>query len=111
MAISIGMNIINIALGFTLVRGLDLGFVIIPSLGVSGAGFALAASRMIGLAAAFFFTRKAKVMRLGRLRFFKPSFPMQKTILNYVRQTAWNRSNTAFQPITGLGEDLCFCPG
>jgi len=83
MVISIAMNVINLILGFALIRGLDLGFVAIPSLGVAGAAIALLTTRVLGMiAAALFIIKKARGIRLNRLRFFKPNTTMQKTILH-----------------------------
>jgi len=82
MVISIAMNVVNLALGFVLIRGFDFGFVEVPSFGVAGAAIALLVTRILGMTAALLFIiKKARGIRLNRLRFFKPNPPMQKTIL------------------------------
>ncbi|MCL2397367.1 MAG: MATE family efflux transporter [Defluviitaleaceae bacterium] len=82
MVISILMNVANLALGFILIGGLNLGFITIPAFGVMGAAIALLAARTLGLAAAIFFiVKKARGVRLNKIRFFKPDMPIQKTIM------------------------------
>ena len=93
MIISILMNVINLILGIILINGLNLGFFAIPSLGVAGAAIALVAARVMGMAAAIYFiVKKAKGVRLNKLRFFKPAPPMQKTILKLGLPTSFESS-------------------
>ena len=90
MVISILMNGVNLGLGFVLINGLDLGFFAIPAFGVTGAAMGLVIARILGLSAAvFFIVRKARGVRLNRLRFFKPDMPIQKTILNLGMPTSF----------------------
>ena len=90
MAISIIMNIINLGLGFVLIRGLDLGFFAIPSFGVAGAAAALLATRIIGLLASLYFIiKRARGVRLNRMRYFKPDAPISKTILRLGMPTSF----------------------
>jgi len=90
MAVSIFMNIVNLGLGFVLIRGLDLGFFAIPSFGVTGAAVALLIARALGMTASLLFIiKKARGVRLNKLRFFKPDFPIQKTILHLGMPTSF----------------------
>ena len=90
MAISILMNVVNLILGFILIRGLDLGFAAIPAFGVPGAAAALLITRIAGLlAAVYFIVKKARGVRLNRLRFFKPDMPIQKTIMRLGMPTSF----------------------
>jgi len=90
MVISILMNGINLGLGLVLINGLNLGFFVIPAFGVPGAAMALVIARILGLGAAIFFiVKKARGVRLNRLRFFKPDIPIQKTILNLGMPTSF----------------------
>ena len=90
MAISILMNIVNLVLGFVLIRGVDLGFAAIPSFGVPGAAAALLVTRIAGLVAALYFIiKKARGIRLNRIKFFKPDVPIQKTIMRLGMPTSF----------------------
>ena len=90
MVISILMNAVNLGLGLILINGLDLGFFAIPAFGVTGAAMGLVIARIMGLAAAaFFIVKKARGVRLNKLRFFKPDVPIQKTILNLGMPTSF----------------------
>ncbi|MCL2376554.1 MAG: MATE family efflux transporter [Defluviitaleaceae bacterium] len=93
MIVSIGMNVINLILGIILINGLNLGFFAIPALGVAGAAIALVVARVMGLGAAIYFiVKKARGVRLNKLRFFKPAPPMQKTILKLGLPTSFESS-------------------
>jgi putative MATE family efflux protein len=82
MLISVMMNVLNLLLGFVLIRGVDLGFATIGGFGIHGAGWALVSAKLFGLAAAtWFLLKKAKGIRLNKLKYFKPDFGRQKTIL------------------------------
>jgi putative MATE family efflux protein len=82
MVISVIMNLFNLLLGFILIRGLNLGFVAIPGFGIQGAAIALVTAKTFGLAAAIWFlAKKAKGIRMNKLKYFKPDFKRQKTIL------------------------------
>jgi len=90
MVISIIMNAANLGLGLVLINGLDLGVFAIPAFGVTGAAMGLVIARLLGLAGAvFFIVKKARGVRLNRLRFFKPDVPIQKTILNLGMPTSF----------------------
>jgi len=83
MVISIFMNIINLILGYILIGGLDVWIISIPSFGVMGAATALLIARTLGVAAGIYFiVKRARGVRLNKIRFFKPDFAIQKTILN-----------------------------
>jgi len=74
MIISVIMNGFNLVLGIILIWGLDLG--------VYGAAWALTASKLVGLLAAIWYlTKKAKNLRINKLKYFKPDFGRQKAIL------------------------------
>jgi len=88
MVVSIAMNVVNLALGYTLING----FAVIPAMGVAGAGIALLISRSLGLLGVLIFvTTKAKGIKLNRLRYFKPNFEMQKTILHLGMPTSFEQ--------------------
>ena len=72
MIISILMNVVNLVLGFILIR----------AFGVPGAAIALLVTRFLGmLAALYFIIKKARGIRLNKVKFFKPDVPIQKTIM------------------------------
>ena len=90
MIISIFMNAVNLGLGLILINGLNLGIFTIPAMGIPGAAMALVIARLMGLAASvFFIVKKARGVRLNKLRFFKPDIPIQKTILNLGMPTSF----------------------
>ncbi|MCL2170512.1 MAG: MATE family efflux transporter [Defluviitaleaceae bacterium] len=92
MVVSVLMNVVNLVLGFTLIRGLDLGFISIPSFGVAGAAVALLIARVMGLVGVMLFLIfKAKRVKLNRIKYFKPDFPMQKTILTFGVPTSFEQ--------------------
>ena len=83
MIISIIMNVINIAIGFPLIKGLDFWFIHIPSFGVTGAAIALVAARFVGMCIGIYLiVFRSKTMRMNQWRYFKPDFSIQKTVLN-----------------------------
>ena len=82
MAVSILMNIINLIFGIILINGANFGFFEIPALGVFGAALGLLIARVLGMFMALgFIVFKARGIRLNKIRFFKPNFSIQKTIL------------------------------
>ena len=84
MFISILMNIINLVLGVILIRGLNLPFVTIPAFGVAGAAVALLVGRVSGfLLAMYHLTRRAKTMRLDKIKYFLPNLAAVKNILRF----------------------------
>jgi len=84
MFVSIIMNIINLALGLILVRGINLPFVQTPSFGVAGAAVALLIGRASGAAmSAYYLCFRAKGIRLNSLKFFRPNFTVQKNIMRF----------------------------
>jgi len=90
MVISILMNGVNLGLGIVLIGGVNLGFIAIPALGVTGAAMALVIARLFGLAIAIYYmVKKARGVRLNKLRFFKPDMPISKTILNLGMPTSF----------------------
>ena len=90
MLISVFMNIINLVLGFILIRGLNLGFVVIPSFGIYGAAWALVIAKIFGLAGcSWYLFKKAKGIRLNKISYFKADFDMQKRILRLGMPTSF----------------------
>jgi len=84
MVISVMMNIINLGLGLILIRGVDLGFMAIPSFGIQGAAWSLVISKTFGfLAAGYYLIKRVKGVRLNKLAYFKPDFRRQKNILRF----------------------------
>jgi len=80
--ISVVMNIVNVVFGFILIRGLDLGFMQIPGLGIVGAGLGLLIARVAGfLLCAYFIVFKVDVIRLDKSEFFKSNRSSQRAIL------------------------------
>ena len=84
MVISVLMNVANLGLGFVLIRGINLGFVATPSFGIEGAAWALVISKAFGfVAAGYFLVKRAKGVRLNKLKYFIPDFKRQKAILRF----------------------------
>ncbi|MCL2168913.1 MAG: MATE family efflux transporter [Defluviitaleaceae bacterium] len=90
MLISLMMNVLNLILGFILIRGLNLGFVEISGFGIYGAGWALVISKAFGfVCAAYFLARKARGIRLNKLKYFIPDFGRQKAIIRFGLPTSF----------------------
>ena len=90
MVISVMMNVLNLLLGLILIRGLDFGFIAIPGFGIAGAAWALVASKAFGLAAAvYYLAKKARGIRLNRLKYLLPDFKRQKAILKFGLPTSF----------------------
>ena len=90
MLISVIMNAINLVLGFMLIQGLDLGFLVIPSFGIQGAAWALVCAKVFGLVAAtWYIAKKARGIRLNKWAYFKPDFKRQKAILRFGAPTSF----------------------
>lgn len=82
MLISVLMNVVNFALGLSLIRGINFWFIHTPSFGIEGVAFALLFARLIGfLTAGFYIVFAAKRVRLYKISYFKPNAAVQKTIL------------------------------
>ena len=90
MVISILMNAINLGLGLILINGLNIGILEIPAFGITGAAMGLVIARTMGLMGSIYFiVRRARGVRLNKMRFFKPDVPIQKTILNLGMPTSF----------------------
>ncbi|MCL2575818.1 MAG: MATE family efflux transporter [Defluviitaleaceae bacterium] len=90
MIISVIMNVINLILGFILIQGLDLGFVTIPSFGIYGAAWSLVAAKVFGLlASTWYIVKRARGIRLNKIKYFLPDFKRQKAILRFGLPTSF----------------------
>ena len=84
MVISVFMNLLNLGLGFVLIRGINIGFIVTPSFGIEGAAWSLVISKLLGfLAAGYFLAKRVKGVRLNKLSYFIPDFKRQKAILRF----------------------------
>ena len=84
MKITLLMNAINIILSYALIVGVSVPStsINIPSLGMHGAGLALAVSRLAGMVYAIFVIMSEKSpLRLNRLQWYKPTKFIQKDIM------------------------------
>jgi len=82
MKITLYMNGINIVLSYVMIVGVTTPFFVIPSLGMHGAGLALALSRAAGMVLAIIVILSAKSpIRLNKLSWYKPTKIIQKDIL------------------------------
>jgi len=90
MIISVLMNLVNLLLGLLLIHGANFLFWTIPGFGVTGAAMALLIARVFGLlVSGYVLLRKVKRIRLNRIKYFKPNFSMQKTILKVGMPTSF----------------------
>ncbi|AVK46558.1 MATE family efflux transporter [Clostridium sp. MF28] len=81
MQITIFMNLINIALGYTLIFGINA--LNIPSFGIAGAAVAIAIARLIGtLIIMLVLFRGSKIIKLKNIFPFKFDMEIQKNIFN-----------------------------
>nr|WP_275297179.1 MULTISPECIES: MATE family efflux transporter [unclassified Clostridium] len=81
MQITIFMNLINIALGYTLIFGINT--LNIPSFGIAGAAVAIAIARLIGtLIIMLVLFRGSKIIKLKNIFPFKFDMEIQKNIFN-----------------------------
>ena len=81
MQITIFMNVINIALGYTLIFGINT--LSIPSFGIAGAAVAIAIARLIGtLIIMLVLFRGSKIIKLKKIFPFKFDMEIQKNIFN-----------------------------
>lgn len=81
MQITIFMNLINIALGYTLIFGINT--LSIPSFGIAGAAVAIAIARLIGtLIIMLVLFRGSKIIKLKKIFPFKFDMEIQKNIFN-----------------------------
>lgn len=81
MQITIFMNLINIALGYTLIFGINA--LNIPSFGIAGAAVAIAIARLIGtLIIMLVLFRGSKIIKLKKIFPFKFDMEIQKNIFN-----------------------------
>ena len=81
MQITIFMNVINIALGYTLIFGINT--LSIPSFGIAGAAVAIAIARLIGtLIIMLVLFRGSKIIKLKKIFPFKFDLEIQKNIFN-----------------------------
>ncbi|AJG99684.1 MATE family efflux transporter [Clostridium beijerinckii] len=81
MQITIFMNLINIALGYTLIFGINT--LSIPSFGIAGAAVAIAIARLIGtLIIMLVLFRGSKIIKLKNIFPFKFDMEIQKNIFN-----------------------------
>ena len=81
MQITIFMNLINIALGYTLIFGINA--LSIPSFGIAGAAVAIAIARLIGtLIIMLVLFRGSKIIKLKNIFPFKFDMEIQKNIFN-----------------------------
>jgi putative MATE family efflux protein len=81
MYITMFMNIINIALGYILIFGVQI--IHIPSLGIMGAAIAIAIARMIGAVIIMIILfRGSKIIKVKKLFPFKFDMETQKNIFN-----------------------------
>jgi putative MATE family efflux protein len=84
MKITLLMNVVNIALSYVLILGVTIPIINfdIPSLGMHGAGLAIAIARLVGPIWAFkvIFSPKSGVC-LNKLKFYMPTGQMQKNIM------------------------------
>lgn len=81
MYITIFMNLINIALGYMLIYGIDI--IHIPSFGIMGAAIAIAIARVIGtLIIIMVLFRGTRIIKIKKLFPFKFDMKIQKNIFN-----------------------------
>jgi len=84
MKITLFMNGVNIIFSYVLIMGLSVPFipVNIPSLGMHGAGLAIAIARLAGMICAIWvIMSKKSPIRLNKLMWYKPTKSIQKDIL------------------------------
>ncbi len=81
MKITMCMNVINIALGYVLIFGIDV--LNLPSFGMEGAAVAIAIARLIGtLMIMIVLFRGSKVIKINKVLPFKFDVQIQKNIFN-----------------------------
>ncbi len=81
MQISVIMNIVNVAFGYVLIYGIEIGGGVIGRLGIAGAGLAILIARGVGAALALYtMVRGTRGVQLTRPFYFKPDIPILKSV-------------------------------
>lgn len=85
--ITIGMNIINVILGYIFIYGININvsnfYFVTSGMGVKGAALAIALARSIGaITILLILIRGSRIVKLKNLKKYKPNFELLKPIFN-----------------------------